>query len=688
MTNPQKRTASRLAGLLADERGTLALIEAQKLAIRSAPPATRRRSTGSAQDAGLRVGLWTGRTGSGVLERDPAQSEHWRRWADQDRITVAKSRPRAVLLGESMARGYFYDPFVTPSSLLEQSLAAVPGGPEVIDLAKIGLQPDELDTITRQALALEPDVLVVLAGNNWTNPQLTVADLERLADGLRDGGWHGMRAAFWDAVVLPRVRRYLNRLETIASGSAISVILAVPPYNLGDWAPEPAALVPWLPAGATSKWASAYLAALDAQNSGRHDAVLELTAEMTALDEGLTPHTAWLRAQTHEQTGDLRAAADAYAQARDNACGLLLAHTPRCPGPVIAAMRSVDHEAITVVDLVSEFANQADRPGVPGRDLFMDYCHLTFRGQQVTAARLAAAVADALGHSRAPVDDLQQADLKDEDSARAHVLAAIHCAHYGQSRPLLDHHLTTAVAISPAVAGDLADYVDFHGRRAPAWMCRSYDSFCATPAASRYLAATVPRQVDKLRDHDLRVAALAALETVDPAAAVAAADVIVAEYAGSAADLLAYRWRCRTFRERSGYSRAAERAIVECTEPVSEFDFVAGDRQDHHLTVTARSRSLPADETGPAVVEVNDTAAATLPIAATWTTHHIAVPADAMQPGINVVRVRWPHGSFAPDDALTADVHRLLRGEGPRVLAVFGELARMDMAPKPAGDRP
>lgn len=678
--NPERQAAERLAELLADERGALVLAQAQKVAIHgraASSPVHRRRAAAPPQEvqSAGRVGIWVEESDRPVLRRDPALAEQWRCWADRDEIPLRTGLRRVVLLGESMARGYFLDPLVTPSMLLEQWMAGSAEGAEVIDLAKVGLQIDELTTLTKQALSLSPDVLVVVAGNNWTNPQLTVAHLERLSQGLRSGGWVGMRAVFWEAVVLPRVRRYLRELEAIATQSGVPVILAIPPYNLGSWAPEQAVTIPALPKA--DQWFRLRDEVMSAAGKGENVRVIELTEALEEIDQGLSPLTPWLQAQSLERMGDLGAAREQYARARDAACGLLLAHTPRCPGPVIDAMRDACRRGvIQVVDLVTVFGEVAERPGIPGRDLFLDYCHLSPRGHVVMVRELAAAVAKVFGEDGPATDP--QIDLGNAlDRARAHVLAALHSSHYGQNWDELRHHVQTAVAESVDVLPMFSEFVDFHGRMAPAWMCSSYQRFCAAPAVGRYLAATVPRQVDKLRDRELRGVMLEALEAADPELAAMAAEVILNEYAGEETDLLAYRWRCRTFRERSGFSRAATRAVVESHEVISSFDFAATGKDAHQLRMCFRTPHAVEGDVG---VSVNG-----LPIAADvqasqdWSEVVVDVPADRTLRGVNDLTLSWPYPKPQADSVIASDCRRLELGEGPRVLVVCAELAQLEI---------
>src|SRR5688572_24320491 len=132
----------RLSRALASEEGTLLLARTQTLRLL----ATRRRSGGRRQNAAkrsdLRIGIWEPdlrEDGSVEFVRTGNGAGDLRYWADIERIP-AKRGKRVVLLGESVARGYFYDPAVTPARVLEEMLrSAGSQDTHVVDLARSDL---------------------------------------------------------------------------------------------------------------------------------------------------------------------------------------------------------------------------------------------------------------------------------------------------------------------------------------------------------------------------------------------------------------------------------------------------------------------------------------------------------------------------------------------------------------------
>ncbi len=118
-------------------------------AVRHPPP----RFDGAPEDEDVLLGVWECGTEVGRLawRRRKEDWHDWPLWADATRIPPRGSRARVVLLGESVARGFLMDPYLTATKALEQA-----AGFEVVDLAKTDLTLRELKRLLRRCLLLEP----------------------------------------------------------------------------------------------------------------------------------------------------------------------------------------------------------------------------------------------------------------------------------------------------------------------------------------------------------------------------------------------------------------------------------------------------------------------------------------------------------------------------------------------------
>src|SRR5215216_1045769 len=118
----------------------------------------------------LRVGIWEAKdeaSGRSFVRVDTG--EPWHLWANVQEIPAKGLSRRVVLIGESVARGYLYHPHFTPALALQKMMDAAcgPAEIEVVDLARSDLVHEQLRELIPQALHLEPDALVIFAGNNW-----------------------------------------------------------------------------------------------------------------------------------------------------------------------------------------------------------------------------------------------------------------------------------------------------------------------------------------------------------------------------------------------------------------------------------------------------------------------------------------------------------------------------------------
>lgn len=656
---PDRQATRRLAELLASEEGTLVLAQLQRLGLAGAAPAP---------PAPPRLGIWEP-DGAGGFTRSAAYAAEWRFWADVERVPP-KRGPRVVLLGESVARGYFYDPAFTPAGALATML-----GVEVVDLARSDLTARELGSVLDALPVLEADALVLFAGNNWHNVLYSLADLARLADAARRGDWAEARRLVLDDIVVPQCRDVLARLAARASGRPVVVV--VPEFNLADWRSEPGVLAPVLPHARNVPWMVARGDAERALATGDPELARKRASEMLDLDGGAGAVAHELLARALVALGRERQARAAFEAARDAAFGLMVPLSPRCPAAVQEALRSgAAAHGFALVDLPRLFdAEMAGAP--PDRRLFLDYCHLTVRGIELAIGAVAGCLAPALRRSAPP--PLPSPALAPEDEATAHVLAEIHTAHHGQPVEMLKYHLNRAVALSASARDLIARYLEVEAADAPPWASTAFERLCASPLVRRYLAPDDPRVMDRLADAELVAAMREALgEVAPPASGSEAAEV----------DLLTSRHRARTFRERSGHSLGAARAYHRALDVTSSFFFRRHAARPMTLRLTCR---LPGAgrATAEVVVLVNGVPVTRVEVGSTWRTFDVGLAAETLRAGVNEIRLEWP--LVAPPWArlLEDAARRLERAAYPDVLPAYGEITSCILrAPRPAPARP
>jgi hypothetical protein len=643
----------RLAELLASEDGTLVLARLQSLALAARLTGASRRPVG----IDTRIGVWTPRlSAEGTLElvRSADCVPDWRFWADVERIPP-KARRRVVLLGESAARGYLFDPAVTPAAVLRRMLPGV----EVVDLARTDLTLPELASLFDGLHALEPDAIVLFAGNNWHTVLFELAELQRLAATVRERGYAGCRRVFIDELVVPRARALMDALARTARDLSAEVVVIVPEFNLRDWRGAPSVLAPVLHGRGNIAWIEACRRGREALEHRDVDQVTLAAEAMRLLDGGASAVGPALMAEMLLAAGRHSEARVQLEAARDAVYGILIAHSPRCPLEVQTVFRDKAAEhGFGLVDLPRVF-EQALGGELPDRRLFLDYCHLTLEGMRVAMAAVATRLGGEPGMGAPAVDPA--------DEGIAHFLAAIHNAHYGQSEEIVRYHCARALELSLDVAGCMLAFVDSQLRRAERWMCASFERLSQPPAVRRYLAAADPRVMEKLADFALVETMVGTLEAAGVSARAKAATLLREDHPpGHPADLLDARRRATAFRERAGYSLSPERAYVQALDTTTAFFLTRAVAGPVRCRLTCR---LPGGH-GEVGVRMNGGPKAVLAARREWRTVEFTLPGVV---GVNRIELDWPLLP-PPADSLERAARRLECGTYPDVLPAFGEI--------------
>ncbi|HEX9943117.1 MAG TPA: SGNH/GDSL hydrolase family protein, partial [Thermoanaerobaculia bacterium] len=394
---------------------------------------------------------------------------------------------RVCFFGESAAAGYLYAPHLTPAQVLEAQLRAAggEGSFEVIDLARTNETLPVLTETVRASLQINPDVLVIFAGNNWNlleTPEVSpyapsVAARQEYARALREHGPEGpVRLA--DERLRRKVSEALGTVAQIARAVQIPVVLVIPEVNLADWENRQPPV--WLPGDGTVRWHALYREAGERIDQRDFTGALETLDAMLELDHRQCSSTWSLLVRAAKAEGSLqRAKPDAIA-AVDTACYATLAFlavpqiTSTARGALLEAVRDF---GFSCVDLEAVFAAHTGS-SLPDRRLFLDYCHLTAEGIQVAMAAVAAEVLNLSGMLAETVDwrrllpRLPPPAVSPEAEATARLGAAIHTAHrllpVGPKGPILEHWCEAALDASPGVEEAMRDLLDARCSPCPA----------------------------------------------------------------------------------------------------------------------------------------------------------------------------------------------------------------------------
>jgi hypothetical protein len=425
------------------------------------PPfaALRRAARPASSDTVARIGTWVASADDIFVRAESQQESAYpgpsALWADTAQFSARKTRNKRVLLiGESVARGFVLDPWRTPASVLQGLLDARNADTEVIDLACTGISATALLQLTQAAMQLEPDEVVVFAGNNWWNAYWSAGG-QAAAHSLLGKSMAEVRRHV-DEELAAFSRATLQRLAKTVGAAGGTLVLVVPAFNLRDWYGE--ALAPnWLSGPELAQWQEWSRLALQYEADGAWTPLKDAAGAMLRIDQGCCPMSLDLLGRAFLGLGDTDNARRCLEQARDHAVWSNLPNTPRCPRVIQEEMRQLaaEHPHLRLVDLPQVFSVHGGHP-IPGRELFLDYVHMTPEGVELAMAHVAGAL---LGQSAAPALR-QPPPIEPPDDriewANACFLSALHAAHCGQPDEIIGFWLGRALDADLAVIDSIS----------------------------------------------------------------------------------------------------------------------------------------------------------------------------------------------------------------------------------------
>ena len=583
------------------------------------------------------VGIWEEDPETGEFVRSRRHIDLWRFCANVERIKRKGEAKRVVFLGESVARGFFFSPLYGPGQVLEKQLKEVRPDVEVVDLAQSNCGPWWLIEMARASAALEPDALVVFAGNNWRVGPLSSASAEGFVeDGALITEERGL------ARLMERQRQRVVTLAThtvrqlaeVAREMGVPLILVIPEINIADWRSCAIGTLdaPLMSDEETRAWTLAFTAARDAAEAGDFAQAEQLALKAIGYDGGTSSASLELLARAQLKQGKTGEAAASLRRSRD-----IVDETRVLPGiftAVADTIRRVGGEVgASVVDLAEVYRKYFGAKS-PGRGQFLDYCHLNAEGIRVSMAATAQATAKALFDKETGLDNLVAAAPQPtpEQEGWAHLLAGIHNAHWGQGTEICGYHFKRAAACYPPIGETRIPLVyDAFRHGVPSILLSSFGELVKNQIASTYLMGFGLIGRGLVREHELLksiVAAFPCLSHLSPDP-----DFTLGEV--GELDLLDAHWT--VLMDGNRWYRRAYKAVYEIE---SEFPFVTASAQKIVLSVAAR---IPgAREEGELLIELNGAEVGRVAVDGEWRASDLVIEPALVKPELNVLRLTWP----------------------------------------------
>jgi hypothetical protein len=608
---------------------------------------------------------------------------------------------RVAFFGESVAAGYLYAPHLTPAQVLEAQLRAAGGAEnfEVIDLARTNETLPSLAATVRAALQINPDVLVLFAGNNWNlleTPEVSpyapsVAARQRYGQALREDGTAGPIELAAERLRQAAEAAFADIAE-LAWAVHIPVVVVIPEVNLADWETRQPPV--WLRGDGTARWHALYAEAAERLDRADFAGALESVQGMPELDGGHCASAWRLLARAHLGLGNLEDARNACLAEVDAARYATLAFlsAPQATTAARELLRDLARRhGFLAVDLREVFSEHTGS-SLPDRRLFLDYCHLTLEGIEVALAAVAAQVLDLSGMLDEEADRrrlISPSPLSPEAEATARFGAAIHTAHRllstGSKRPILEHWCEAALDASPGIAETMLDLVAARCAPCPAVLTAAQQRNLASPYR---LLLQHGWRWDHL-DADLIEAIRAVLERRGHPAG-ERIDTLLLEHLAireEGTELLdaIYLWEPleRFYPEVMDFEDLSRRATFRSPWPESSFCLICGAERDVEIELTVRL-SAP----GPVRIAVNNREIGTVDAGERWTRTVLRIERGHLRRGLNRLTLRWPLPSTDGDIALAAAADRLEVGIAADLHPVFGELFSLVARPHPESSPP
>lgn len=616
------------------------------------------------------IGIWKPSVegeGFSFVREEGALTSEW--WARTERLLPKSSLLplRVVLIGESTAAGWFYAPEITPARVLEETLRAArgPRSFEVLDLTMVNLQAGPLLDVLGASLQLTPDVVVVFAGNNWplrlaSIDALTPPDARAAALSFREDGFRGL-VRFADGRSRDTAFRVAETIARMSDASGVPVVVVVPEANLADWHRDRP--VPWLAGNRAAEWHLAHREARRHSASG-DGALLRASAErMIELDSGVSSASFRLLGRGLEISGASDEAREAYLRALDLRSWDNVPSTPSATSSVREALRASAGHGATVVDLPEIFRAHLGSH-LPGRKLFLDYCHLTLEGMRVAMAAVGAEVLELTDPTTAAEDWRSLLALSERKrpepplDGTTKLMTALYNAHYGSSDgELVRHWLIEAEKAWPESRDLMSLYVSTRfGGPLTAKQQRWHHLLGRLQREAAMNVGLDPEVVEILEGH---------LGIPVPHGEIRERGVLDLSQPG-------FHWSVSDRYQEE--ARSPRSLFYRARWAASHFCLPATGSKDVTLDLTARLPRVGSEREGKVEVLVNGKTTASFPLRTSWERRSVAVTASDLNPGFNRITIAWPPLPPEGDHALSEIGRRLEQGIAADLHPRFGEI--------------
>ncbi len=599
------------------------------------------------------VGIWERIhvNGENTFQRIRDKKEEWHSWANVHEIPAKSDKKRIVLIGESVARGYFYAPKYSVAKELESVLKVSNAfnGVEVIDLSKTSIEMDELSNVISSSPLLEPDQIVLFAGNNWVDElydAVAKEDINKLWSIYKERQFHGVKP-YLEELFERAVLKFMDKLLETTNTYDIPCVIVIPGFNLEDWRSDDSLQsLSLLPQNQIKEWLSAKQKAEKAIAEDEFD-ILEAEAERMVQLDISNPLGYEFLAKSKMKKGKISQAIQCMDEAKDTVIyGRALLSSPRCFRVVRETItKKASKEKIPVVDLFAIF-NALDKNVIPGKELYLDYCHLSSDGIKISMKYVAQMVIESLTNSRVHISSIPESIISPNSltKAIAHFSAAIHNAHWSQPKYILDFHCKKAVESDPKVKEVMLQFIDFASRRTSNVFCSKFEDILLNGYMTQYeggMALTHGQNL-KLMDLELVDAIVNTIEESEQNYRDAITKLRFLEHSieGRTIDLLESFYHLKGY---NAYDDRLRRNFLQIRNNNKEFSFFSNKKKNCMIKMCYRnSINSKTDQNFNIYLNSKMQKIKEVRCSEEWTNISFEISEDLLSKGLNKLIIEWP----------------------------------------------
>lgn len=600
------------------------------------------------------IGVWEKKVVNGQVHyrRDLSREKDWTLWANVQNIYPKTSRRRVILLGESVARGYFYDPHYNVAAELLSILnsTAETKNTEVVDLARTGLPIEELHELVKSCIDMEPDLVVIFAGNNWTQnlPNLLRSN-KNIIDDFRKDGLKSVQAMVEENFTKV-LDNFMQVVKTSLIDKHVPVVFVIPEFNLKDWrSDELEHGLMLLAENRPLNWLNAKFKAENVRRNndiaGMENAAMEMIKE-----DHFNPLGHEILADTYIARKEWKKARVCLEYAKDLALFRGGFPVPRCNGFVKKWLTAnAGKYGVTTVDLPAIFQELLS-DSIPDRHLFLDYCHFSVEGIKIVSRYIVQAIIEVLTGIKKNINDIKESDLSPspEVMSVAHFAAAIHNAHYGQSAEIMQYHCRKSLDHSSSVIDLMENFMDFTTRRVSTVLCKKFEEVIIDGRLRVYEGgfSLTQKSSQKLMDVELVDILSEQIDQLQPGTTQKIHDLRISEHGieDPPVDLL------ESFYYSAGHTRftlSKQCNFLKIRSLVSRFFFIVKPgTKALQFELTYRT-PVTAEDNCAIKIYINNTDRVFKEIAVSkdWTTTTFLVQSDNTHDGVNSLSIHWPYAA-------------------------------------------